>query len=206
MYIGGGAAKRRRLRSVPGQRVRPTSGRVRHALFNVLRGIIVDAMFVDLFAGTGSVGLEALSYGAGQVYFVEHDPRALQVLRTNIQHCAMAARAMVVAGTLPQALGKLSRYGPVDIIFLDPPYASDLGEHTLTAIGTACLLAPQGVVIWQHAARRLTPEQVLGLSLWQSRRYGDTQLSFYRVTGQHGAGAGEEGMGDEAAYAHRPHI
>jgi 16S rRNA (guanine(966)-N(2))-methyltransferase RsmD len=170
-------------------------------LFNVLRGTIADAIFVDLFAGTGSVGLEALSYGASQVYFVEHEPRALQVLRANIQHCAMAARATVVAGPLPQSLGKLLQYGPVDIIFLDPPYATDLGERTLTAIGKACCLSPQGMVIWQHAARHLVPEQVPGLWRWQSRRYGDTQLSFYRVT-QQADGAAQERAGNEGVHAH----
>ena len=180
MRIGGGTAKQRRLRAVPGLHVRPTSGWVRQALFNVLRGVIEDAIFVDLFAGTGSVGLEALSYGARQVYFVEQDRQAVQVLRANIQHCAMTARTMVVVGVLPQVLKKLGRHAPMDVLFLDPPYATDLGEQTLQVLGRADLLAPHGVVVWQHAARRRVPTHALGLSLWQSRRYGDTQLSFYR--------------------------
>ena len=178
MHIGGGTVKRRRLRSVPGYVVRPTSGRVRQALFNVLRELVDDAIFIDLFAGTGSVGLEALSHGARQVYFVDNDHRALQVLHANISHCAMAEQAVIVSGTLPQALGRLAVQA--DVLFLDPPYASDLGEQTLEAVGGSSLLAPQGVVIWQHAVRRLAPALVPDLSLWQSRRYGTTQLSFYR--------------------------
>lgn len=180
MYIGGGTVKRRRLRAVPGHAVRPTSGRVRQALFNVLRELVDDAIFIDLFAGTGSVGLEALSHGARQVYFVDHDSRALQVLRANLSHCAMAERATIGSGTLPQALGRLAAHVQADVLFLDPPYASDLGERTLEAIGGSSLLAPQGLVVWQHAARRLAPALVPGLSLWQSRCYGNTQLAFYR--------------------------
>ena len=181
MHIGGGAVKRRRLQAVPGQRVRPTSGLVRQALFNVLRGLMEDAIFVDLFAGTGSVGLEALSHGARQVYFVENEPRALQVLRANIAHCAMAERATVINGTLPQALRNLGESVQADVLFLDPPYASDLGEQTLQVVGTGRVLKPPGMVVWQHAARRPAPGLVERLSLWQSRRYGNTQLSFYTL-------------------------
>jgi 16S rRNA (guanine(966)-N(2))-methyltransferase RsmD len=213
MYIGGGAAPRRQLRAVPGQGVRPTSSRVRQALFNVLRGVIADAMFVDLFAGTGSVGLEALSHGARQAVFVECAAPALQVLRTNLRCCAMTARATVLAGTLPQALGKLSAYGPVEFIFLDPPYASDLGEQTLMAISEARLLAPHGMVVWQHTACRPAPAGISGpsphrrgngcaqpLVLWQSRRYGDTRLSFYTVLGDNPDGVEHEHTGEAATH------
>jgi 16S rRNA (guanine966-N2)-methyltransferase len=200
MHIGGGMAKRRQLRTLPGQRVRPTSGWVRQALFNVLRGIITDATFVDLFAGTGSVGLEALSHGAQRALFVEQDTHALHVLRDNIQRCAMTAQTTVVVGTLPQALSKLSAYRPVDIIFLDPPYASHLGEQMLTALSGADLLAPHGIVIWQHAMRRPVLSQVPGVVLWQKRCYGDTQLSFYKRMCQDGDGA-ESGSGKATFHA-----
>jgi 16S rRNA (guanine(966)-N(2))-methyltransferase RsmD len=181
MRIEGGAVKRRRLRAVPGLQVRPTSGRVRQALFNVLRGLLEDAIFVDLFAGTGSVGLEALSHGVRQVYFVENAPRALQVLHTNIVACAMTEQAIVINGTLPHALRQFRVPVQADVLFLDPPYASDLGETTLKAIDECRLLGPRGVVVWQHATRRPVPVRVAGFSLWQSRCYGNTQLSFYTL-------------------------
>jgi 16S rRNA (guanine(966)-N(2))-methyltransferase RsmD len=177
--IGGGTANRRTLRTVAGRRVRPTSGRVRQALWNILREQIADAVFVDLFAGTGSVGLEALSHGARQAYFVEHDRRALQVLRANIRRCAMDARATVISGSLPRALKYLPVHLQADILFLDPPYASQLAEQTLQAVAASTLLAPHGIVVWQHAARHLAPPVLLGLSLWQRRCYGDTHVSFY---------------------------
>jgi 16S rRNA (guanine(966)-N(2))-methyltransferase RsmD len=155
---------------------------VRQALFNVLRGLLEDAIFVDLFAGTGSVGLEALSHGARRVYFVDNAPQALQVLRANVAHCAMTEQATIIHGTLPQALRNLVGSVQADVLFLDPPYASDLGEQTLQVVSASRLLGPRSVVVWQHAVRRAVPALLADLSLWQSRRYGNTQLSFYRLS------------------------
>jgi 16S rRNA (guanine(966)-N(2))-methyltransferase RsmD len=179
MRIGGGNVNRRPLHTVAGRAVRPTSGRVRQALFNMLRGLVQDAIFIDLFAGTGSVGLEALSHGARHVYFVEHDRRALMTLQANIQCCDMVGRATIVAASLPQALQQLPAAVPADILFLDPPYASDLAEVTLAALVECHILAAQGVLVWQHMARRVIPPMVLARPLWKSRRYGNTQLSLY---------------------------
>lgn len=179
MRIGGGHANRRPLRTVAGRAVRPTSGRVRQALFNMLRELVQDAIFMDLFAGTGSVGLEALSHGARHVYFVEHDRRALMILQANIQRCDMAQRATIVAAALPQALQQLPASVQADVLFLDPPYASDLAEMTLAALVERHVLAAHGVLVWQHLARRVIPPTVLERLLWKSRRYGNTQLSLY---------------------------
>lgn len=187
MRIGGGVINRRQLRSVPGSAVRPTSARVRQALFNILRASVEDAIFVDLYAGTGSVGLEALSHGARHVYFVEHDRRVLPILRANIQRCAVIERSTVVAAALPQALRKLPVTLQTDMLFLDPPYASDLAEATLVALAEVQLLAAHGMVIWQHAARHRVPDVVLGRSCRWRRRYGATQLSLYAP--QHGKAA-----------------
>jgi 16S rRNA (guanine(966)-N(2))-methyltransferase RsmD len=182
MRIGGGSANRRALRTVPGGAVRPTSGQVRQALFNMLRGLVQNAIFVDLFAGTGSVGLEALSQGAREVYFVEHDRRALRTLQANISRCNMVGRATLVAAPLPQALRQLPATVQADMLFLDPPYASDLAEVTLVALAERRILAAHGILIWQHMARRVIPQTVLDLPLWKSRRYGKTQLSLYALS------------------------
>jgi 16S rRNA (guanine966-N2)-methyltransferase len=179
MRIGGGNANRRPLRTVAGREVRPTSGRVRQALFNMLRELVQDAIFIDLFAGTGSVGLEALSHGARQVYFIEHDRRALAILQANIRRCDMVGRATIVAAPLPQALQQLPASLRADILFLDPPYASDLAEVTLAALAECHLLAAYGVLVWQSMTRRAIPQMVLERPLWKSRRYGNTQLSLY---------------------------
>jgi 16S rRNA (guanine966-N2)-methyltransferase len=145
----------------------------------MLHDLIRDAMFVDLFAGTGSVGLEALSHGARHAYFVEHDHRALATLEGNIVRCEMHAQATIVAATLPQALQRLPASLQADILFLDPPYTSELAEATFTALSTCRLLAAHGILIWQHSVRQVIPHTVLDRTLWKSRRYGNTQLSLY---------------------------
>ncbi|ETX05806.1 MAG: hypothetical protein ETSY2_20790 [Candidatus Entotheonella gemina] len=183
LRIGGGAFNGRRLQSVPGLQVRPTSGRVRQALFNMLRPVIRDAIFVDLFAGTGSVGLEALSHGARQVYFVEQDRRVMATLRRNIEQCGVGHRVSIISAPLPQAVQRLPATLKADILFLDPPYGSQLAEQTLSALEPLSLLAPHGLVIWQHAVRHQVPRAiVIGDRLCreeESRRYGDTRLSIF---------------------------
>jgi 16S rRNA (guanine(966)-N(2))-methyltransferase RsmD len=196
MRISGGNANRRPLRTVAGREVRPTSGRVRQALFNMLRELVQDAIFMDLFAGTGSVGLEALSHGARQVYFIEHNRRALMLLQANIRRCDMVGRATIVAAPLPQALQQLPASLRADILFLDPPYASDLAEVTLAALAERHLLAAHGVLVWQHTARHAVPQMVLERPLWKSRRYGNTQLSLYAALPTPPVLDGSEAQGD----------
>ncbi len=182
MRIGGGNANRRPLRSVAGRDVRPTSGLVRQALANMLRDVLQDGIFIDLFAGTGSVGLEALSHGARHVYFVEHDRRALTILEGNIARCDMGQRATIIPATLPKALRYLPASLQAQMLFLDPPYASGLAEATFAALVARCPLAADGMLIWQHLARQAIPPTLLDLALWKSRRYGNTQLSLYMAS------------------------
>ena len=196
MRIGGGNANRRPLHTVAGRAVRPTSGRVRQALFNMLRELVQDVIFIDLFAGTGSVGLEALSHGARQVYFIEHDRRALMSLQANIRRCDMVGQATIVAVPLPQALQQLPASLLADILFLDPPYASDLAEVTLAALAERHLLAAHGILIWQHMTRCTIPHMVLERPLWKSRRYGNTQLSLYAALPTPAGLDGSESQGD----------
>ena len=177
MRVEAGTTKGRRLQSVPGRQVRPTSGRVRQALFNTLRERVPGSIFVDMFAGTGSVGLEALSHGARHVFFVEKDRRALSTLRANVRRCRAGPQATVVAADLPHALRNLPATPQADVIFLDPPYASDLAQATLTALDEHGLLAPDGLIVWQHAVQR-EPHVLLQYELLLSKRYGNTQLSF----------------------------
>jgi len=181
LRISGGAFNGRRLQSVPGQLVRPTSGRVRQALFNMLRPVIRDAIFVDLFAGTGSVGLEAFSRGARQVYFVEQDRRVVATLRRNVAQCAVGDQATIIVAPLPQAVQRLPATLQADILFLDPPYASALAEQTLAALEPRSLLAPDAIVVWQHAVWHQVPQDVLGRRGigGKRRRYGDTQVSIF---------------------------
>lgn len=121
--------------------------------------------------------MEALSQGAGHVYFVENDRRALLALRTNVKRCGAEPQATIVAGALPQVVRKLPVAQQADVFFLDPPYVTTLAEATLTALVDRSLLAPHALIVWQHAMRRESLT-LPDYTLWQSKRYGNTQLSF----------------------------
>jgi 16S rRNA (guanine966-N2)-methyltransferase len=172
MRVIGGEFRSRVLKSVPGLDVRPTPDRLREALFNVLAPRIAGAAFADLYAGTGAVGIEALSRGATHAIFVEQNRAAVNVLRQNLNSLEVEARAQVLQGKVTAVLGGIR----ADIVFLDPPYelASEY-ETALVKLGTR----PPGLVIVQHDVRlRLDPAYG---ALHQTRvlRQGDNCLSFY---------------------------
>jgi 16S rRNA (guanine966-N2)-methyltransferase len=177
-----GRARGRRLKALPGQATRPTGGRVRQTLFDILAPRIEGARFLDAFAGGGGVGLEALSRGATQVVLVESGASAVEVLRHN-------ARALSDGGGEVQiyrqeartALGALADRGRrFDIVYLDPPYASDLYEGLLEDLGRGRILADEGLVVAEHFHKRALPETIGGLERTRTVRVGDHCLSFYR--------------------------
>lgn len=159
-----------------GVRVRPTTGLVREALFNILGAKVVGARVLDLFAGTGALGIEALSRGAASATFVERDREACQAIVRNLAAAGFSERATVMRGRLPDALGWLT--GPFDLIFLDPPYGAPEGDETLAEVHR--LLAPEGIVVYEHGSRYNPPGRPVGLMLVDERTYGDTSLSFYQ--------------------------
>ncbi|MDI6726837.1 MAG: 16S rRNA (guanine(966)-N(2))-methyltransferase RsmD, partial [Smithellaceae bacterium] len=158
MRITGGEARGRRLHSVSSGLVRPSTGVIREAIFNILPGVR-DKLFLDLFAGSGSVGLEALSRGAGEAVFVEKDASAAGELRKNIASLGYEGRSEVLAMEVSKAIHLLNCRGRVfDIIFVDPPYDKKHIPEILTALtgksaGTARLLAREGVLVFQHSGR-----------------------------------------------------
>jgi 16S rRNA (guanine(966)-N(2))-methyltransferase RsmD len=172
MRVIGGEFRSRTLKSVPGLDVRPTPDRLREALFNVLAPRIGGAVFADLYAGTGAVGIEALSRGASRAIFVEQHRAAVGVLRQNLKSLGLEARADVRQARATAVIGKID----ADIMFLDPPYALE-GEYetALTKLGAH----PPTLVIVQHDVRlRLEPAYE---ALRQTRvlRQGDNCLTFY---------------------------
>jgi 16S rRNA (guanine966-N2)-methyltransferase len=181
--IIGGDARGRRLRSVKGRTTRPTLARTRTALFDILAGQVRGSRFLDLFAGVGAVGLEALSRGAAAVAFVESGSRECEAIRGNLQSIGWEAQGRVICEPVEQALRGLSRRGEAfDLVFADPPYAdAAAAERALAAVAARGLVAPEGTVVWQHSARTAPPAQVGGLALVRSHRAGDTCLTFYRT-------------------------
>lgn len=177
-----GRERGRKLVCPAGLRVRPTSDRVREALFNILQGQLEGAAVLDLFAGTGAVGIEALSRGARLAVFVDNHPQSLATVRKNLQNSRFLERARVVKS---DALTFLSRGhwegAPYDLIFADPPYRSGLIAALLDRI-TPAVLAEAGTLVVEFAHGEKTPEHAGRLACVRRQRYGETVLSFYRFT------------------------
>lgn len=183
MRIIGGEAKGRVVRLHAGSRIRPTADRVKESLFNILHSVEGSA-FLDLFAGSGNVGLEALSRGARFATFVEKDIRLVRALQGSLVQLGFAARAEVIAADAKRGLGRLTQRGNrFDIIFTDPPYDQGLVRETLAWPDMRKALAEDGILVIQHSVR----ENLEGLwaQPWvvaDQRRYGDTMLSFLKGT------------------------
>ena len=181
MRIIAGEFKGRRLAAVKG-RIRPTSDKVREAVFSILGVAVVEARVLDLFAGTGALTLEALSRGAAAAVLVEEHPAALKVLQQNLETLGLHEKVGVLALPVAGALRKLAaRKGRFNLVFLDPPYDTGLALKTLTALEALDLLGPAASVVAEHSHRESLPERLGSLRLSQARRYGDTQVAFYRV-------------------------
>jgi 16S rRNA (guanine966-N2)-methyltransferase len=159
---------------------RPTSAKVREAIFNIL-GPPPAAPILDLFAGTGALGIEALSRGAERACFVERDTRALAALGRNLRELGLADRSTIMGGNVRAALDRLA--GGTDRfawVFVDPPYAAGEAEGVLATLGSDTLLAQCAVVIVEHDKKHLPPERAGSLHMVDRRFYGDTGVSFYR--------------------------
>jgi 16S rRNA (guanine(966)-N(2))-methyltransferase RsmD len=180
MRVIAGRAKGRRLRSVPGEVTRPITDRVKEALFDILREEVAGCRFLDLFGGTGGVGIEALSQGAAHCTFVERDRRALRTIRENLEETGLASDAEVVRG---DAFAFLRRpdLGPFDIIYVAPPQYRGMWRKALEQIDARpALLTPGGLVIVQVHPREAEDVLLQHLVLDDERRYGSTLLRFYR--------------------------
>lgn len=178
MRIIGGELKGRRLPSPTWSGLRPTSDRLRETLFNILAGDVAGALVLDGCAGTGALGLEALSRGAAGVTFVDRDARAVALIETNLERCGVAARSRVVRGTLPGALERLDAAITFDLVLLDPPYEYDdraIGA-ILSAVGRHTAAGGQVVVERTRRAGRVTVEP---LRHTRRVRAGDSVLDFH---------------------------
>ncbi|GAB2918322.1 16S rRNA (guanine(966)-N(2))-methyltransferase RsmD [Micromonospora polyrhachis] len=174
----------RRIVAPAGANTRPTSDRVREALFSALDTMtdLTDSRFLDLYAGSGAVGLEALSRGAGHVLLVESDPRAARIIRDNLATLRATPAAKLATGKVAQVLAAGPEGGPYDVVFADPPYAVPDEEVAamLAALADGGWLAADAVVVVERSTRSGTVEWVEGVTAQRSRRYGETTLWYGR--------------------------
>ncbi len=179
MRITAGKAKGLRLKTPASRDVRPMTERARKALFDILGPRIERKRILDLFSGTGAVGLEALSRGAGEVVFVDASPKSLALIRENLRRAGFESQAKVLKRSLPQGLKNLVSFGPFDLVFVTPPYGRGLAAKVLEAL-EGDLLVPEGLVIVEEREGEGLFSETPLLTLIDQRRYGQTELFFYR--------------------------
>lgn len=171
----GGTARGIPLAEPRGVRLRPTSGMVREAIFNILGDVIVGARVLDLYAGTGALAIEALSRGAESATLIEAEPGAIQAILQSLARTGFSDRATVLRGRLPGALAMAG--GVFDIILMDPPYREGTAEETLAA--ASHLLAGDGWVVYEHSSRYNPAERPGALVMRDRRVYGDSAIAVY---------------------------
>ncbi len=181
MRIISGNFKGRKLIQLEGNDIRPTPDRVREAIFNILGPGIRDARVLDLFAGTGALGLESLSRGAGHAVFVDAALSSCNLIQKNIDLCKMKEKALlihhdIIALPFPQTL----KTQPFDLIFMDPPYEKAIVETTLEKAGFIDLLAPKGIVVTEQSFKESLAKPLNGLDIYRQKKYSKTFISFLR--------------------------
>jgi 16S rRNA (guanine(966)-N(2))-methyltransferase RsmD len=189
MRVIAGKYRSRPLRALRGMDLRPTSDRLRETLFNVLTAgnpsALTGSVWLDLFAGTGAVGIEALSRGAKEVHFVEHSSDAAEAIRRNLQSLGIDGGFKVLQEELPRAFWRMERQRvAADVVFLDPPYRmKDAYSDTLRALADSSLIWAMSVVIAEHDKKFDPGEEFGPLRRFRHLAQGSTALSFYRLGG-----------------------
>ncbi len=185
MRVVAGTHKGRRLKAPHGDTLRPTSTRVREALFSILSHRVRGAHVLDLYAGTGALSLESLSRGAARAVCVEHHAGTLRLLRENVARCGYDAHCLVIARDVETFLaspppGKAPM--TFDIVFADPPYRTVEPARLLERLGRSGTLSARGVIVLEHCRTHAAPQTVGSLTQTRQSRYGDTLLTFFQRT------------------------
>ncbi len=197
MRVIAGYARGRRIQSVKGRDVRPSSDKVREAVFQILTLRLdrpwEDVRVLDLYAGTGALGIEALSRGARSAVFVDGSPAALNVVRRNLDLCGFTERARIIRAEIGRSLKRLQSLlpDPFELVLVDPPYAHGLGEKVLACLADTRILAPGGTAVIEESARVSLPETITGtcegpIVIDDRRCYGGTGVWFYKKIGIRG--------------------
>ncbi|MDR7865389.1 MAG: 16S rRNA (guanine(966)-N(2))-methyltransferase RsmD [Sporomusaceae bacterium] len=183
MRIITGTAKGLKLKTPRGQDVRPTTDRVKESLFAILADRVAGAAVADLFAGTGNLGLEALSRGAAAAVFVDASPASIALIRDNAAKARLAERAEIHRKDALAAVGHFARSGRTfDLIFCDPPYNKGLAAAIIEKLDAGNILRPGGVAIIEHSRHEPLPAGLVNLTVSRTERYGETLLTFLEHT------------------------
>jgi 16S rRNA (guanine966-N2)-methyltransferase len=162
--------------------MRPTSDRLRETIFNVLGAAVAGSFFIDVFAGTGAVGIEAISRGAAEAVFIESNAKAAEIVRQNLESLKIQNAQLVLAGAVSGLERLAARHVVADFIFIDPPYENeDDYSRVLNFLDSSHLIAPQGVVIVEHYFKTTLPDRFERLEQTRILEQGDASLSFFRL-------------------------
>lgn len=181
LRVIGGELKGRKLYSDRGQKIRPTADRIRESIFNILSDRVRQAQVLDLFSGTGALGIEALSRGAESVVFMDNSHRSLSVIKRNVQWCGIDSRVKIIKWHIQKNLDclKWSRSG-FNLVFIDPPYNRNLIKPTLMHLHGCKPLRSGACVVVEHSSMEPIPADRVGFELSDQRRYGKTLVSFLK--------------------------
>jgi 16S rRNA (guanine966-N2)-methyltransferase len=181
LRIIAGSRRGKKLAPIKGERIRPTADRVRESIFNIITGWLDRALVLDLFAGTGALGIEALSRGARMAIFIDRDPSALVTLKKNIHACRFDQQSHVIRWDVSK---DLQCFRPAeyrfDIVFMDPPYCEGLINSTLSNLSNQGLVSTDALIVVEHAVSEPLIGSPNEFTLSEQRRYGKTLVSFLR--------------------------
>lgn len=180
MRIIAGEAGGRRLATPKGTHIRPVLDQVKESIFNILFDV-QNLRVLDLFAGTGSIGLEAVSRGAGKAVFVDNDREAISIIRENIKRCRFEKKTNLVPRHIDIAIKMLSKKNEkFDLIFIDPPYLKGLVVSTINKVFESGLLAEDGLIITEHHPKEPVRNLAKGIEISDQRKYGQTMITFLK--------------------------
>ncbi|RBP68287.1 16S rRNA (guanine(966)-N(2))-methyltransferase RsmD [Alkalibaculum bacchi] len=181
MRVITGTAKGKKLLTPKDERVRPTTDRIKETLFNIINPYIRDAVIIDCFAGTGGVGIEALSRGARQAYFIDNHRESIKLIRKNLEIARLEEKGVVLPVEASSALTSLANKNvKADIIFMDPPYHLNIISRLVEIISQNNLLAEDGIIIAEHDNRIELKDQIERFAKVDQRVYGTTIMSYYK--------------------------
>ena len=178
MRVVAGKARGLTLKTLDGETTRPTRDMVRESLFNILSNRITDCVFLDLFAGSGAIGIEALSRGAQKAYFTDLNKESIKIITENIKKAKMLDDAVVIQGDYLNTLDRIQDE-KFDIIFLDPPYNKGMGVLAIKKIYEKSLLNDGGIIIYETDKSEDIPEEIMKYKRYDYRKYGRNILNFY---------------------------
>lgn len=193
MRVVSGSAKGRPLRSVPGNGTRPTTDKVKEAVFSMIGPYFEGGEALDLFAGTGGLGIEALSRGMDKAVFVDMEPKSIDTVKANLKAVKLEAQAEVYRNDASRALGALEKRGRAfDLVFLDPPYRLKHGAELMLAMVEKGLLRPEALIVLEHESGYDYPEDIPGFSQLRKAVYGETAVAIYKYETEQAGDGGED--------------